>query len=174
MSHVQEMLENDNTSFFQPVFKCQRHNKEMLFIYISNSAMKRELALTLNFCLLGLIARLPNTYSKITVHGVSLSLSFSLPPFFIFTWKDDMPPPVFAVTCFCVLLLDNASMWRGFLIILALRKSGRERRTGYGTWWFQRGLSALHLDAPLNLVGPLSPHDGWSHIKVRTEVVCPY
>lgn len=85
-----------------------------------------------------------------------------------------VPPPVFAVTCFCVLLLDNASMWCGFLIIHALRKSGRERRTGYGTWWFQRGLSALHLDAPLNLVAPLSPHDGWSHIKVRTEVVCPY
>lgn len=39
MSHVQEMLENDNTSFFQPVFKYQRHNKEMFFIYISNSAM---------------------------------------------------------------------------------------------------------------------------------------
>lgn len=33
--------------------------------------MKRELALALNFCLLGLIAWLPNTYSKITVHGVS-------------------------------------------------------------------------------------------------------
>lgn len=42
----------------------------MFFIYIFNSAMKRELALALNFCLLSLIAWLPNTYSKITVHGV--------------------------------------------------------------------------------------------------------